>query len=130
MSKTEELKRARDAAADEVGRLNKQIEEASRAEEAARLEPLKALAARCHDTLCRWNHTDGCSWMYEDGEHEWSGNAHSRWLAHIGNVVNPGQYDRTPPVSIGTIEKILDFVESMKRECPDVLWIIRSRLEP
>lgn len=43
------------------------LEAIARAEADAKLEPLKGLAKRAHDLLCPYNHTDGCSWRYEEG---------------------------------------------------------------
>jgi hypothetical protein len=42
------------------------------------------LAELLHERLCRWNHTDGCSWFYEfaDGRPNWSGYARKDWLAN------------------------------------------------
>ena len=40
------------------------------------------LAITLHSLLCRWNHTDGCSWEYEGtkGIDDWRGHAHSKYL--------------------------------------------------
>jgi len=57
----------------------KQLEEElkCREKEEARLAALpveKRLAEKLHDLLCHWNHTDGCSWGYED----WNNVGHAR----------------------------------------------------
>lgn len=37
------------------------------------LEDEKALASALHQLMCRWNHTDGCSWFYaKDTDHDWN----------------------------------------------------------
>jgi hypothetical protein len=42
------------------------------------------LAICLHDSTCRWNHTDGCSWGYEIDPNypggTWNGPEHSRYL--------------------------------------------------
>lgn len=32
-------------------------------------DPTRILAERLHGSFCHWNHTDGCSWYYEQWEH-------------------------------------------------------------
>ena len=46
------------------------------------LSPAQRMAIALHSSWCNYNHTDGCSWMYEldTGKHLWSGSAHRRWL--------------------------------------------------
>lgn len=45
------------------------------------LTPTHKLAIVLHDRLCRWNHTDGCSWMYaiHNGVHDWGEHAHQAY---------------------------------------------------
>ncbi len=98
---------------------------------AAQREPLKAIAKRAHDCLCPYNHTDGCSWGYEeDGRSDpWSGHAHVRWLSHFDRLVNglPGERPRT---SIKEIEAILTAFEGLKASAPNALYLIRQGLTP
>lgn len=53
-------------------------------EKAALMEqtPAQQLAVAIHDIDCRWNHTDGCGWLYEihKGVADWTGYAHARYL--------------------------------------------------
>lgn len=42
-----------------------------------KLNPEISIAEYLHSKLCRWNHTDGCSWHYEK---TWEGRAHKDWL--------------------------------------------------
>lgn len=47
------------------------------------LDPEQKLAISLHETLCRWNHTDGCSWFYEmhpGNIDNWDGCAHTEYL--------------------------------------------------
>lgn len=62
----------------------------------AQLEQLKSepyeyqLARELHDKLCRWNHTDGCGWDYEnnDGTEDWTGQAHDRYLGKARKLIH------------------------------------------
>ena len=42
------------------------------------LTPVQQLAVGLHDTLCKYNHIDGCSWHYEitDNVHNWDRREH------------------------------------------------------
>lgn len=45
------------------------------------LEKSKHLAFLLHEFNCYYNHTDGCSWGYEEDRPDpWLGDAHKRWL--------------------------------------------------
>ncbi len=46
------------------------------------LLPHERIAVELHETLCRHNHTDGCSWHNEvkKGVHNWDGNEHKSWI--------------------------------------------------
>lgn len=51
-------------------------------------DPLKSeevLAIKLHEKLCRLNHTDGCSWFYEQ---TWDGGRHQRYLEKAKNILN------------------------------------------
>lgn len=45
-------------------------------------DEVKFLANTLHGSLCRYEHTEACGWFYEksNGEWDWSGWAHDRWL--------------------------------------------------
>lgn len=67
--------------------LEKLIKEEKEAAEKAQAEldnndPLKQLAIQLHNSLCRYNHTDGCGWYYEvsNERHNWNGCSHENWL--------------------------------------------------
>ena len=100
---------------------------------AQRRDGLKPLVILAHDTLCRWNHTDGCSWGYEmnsDGSHNWQGWAHARWLKHLDDLVNPYPGGRDKPLSPEVIEKLIHAVRELRKIDDSALWILRYRLEP
>ena len=65
--------------------LNKTRDELDRAQ---KQDPIYLLAEQLHDRLCKFNHTDGCSWFYEvkGGEPNWTGWAHGKYLAHAQRV--------------------------------------------
>jgi hypothetical protein len=46
-------------------------------------------AELAHDTLCRWNHTDGCGWEYEkDRVNPWGEWAHDDWHTRVVKYCN------------------------------------------
>lgn len=58
-------------------------------EELAAASPEYQLAIHLHDSTCKWNHTDGCSWYYEfkDKKHVWTGHAHSHALKQAQHLI-------------------------------------------
>ena len=50
------------------------------------------LAITIHEKMCRWNHTDGCSWYYEipRGVPDWSGHAHSKYWNIAAQLLSKG----------------------------------------
>lgn len=50
--------------------------------------PDQQLATVLHDAMCRWNHTDGCSWFYEVHKDvdDWTGSTHERWVKKAKDV--------------------------------------------
>ena len=95
------------------------------ADEAARLEPLKATAARAHDLLCPYNHTDGCSWGYEGDQ--WTGQAHNLWLRKINQLVTSTAYEK-PTTTLAEVNTVLDAVEALKPKVRTALDLIRRGL--
>jgi len=113
----------------------RKFEDAKYDAEQAAMEPIKNLVIRAHDILCRWNHTDGCGWGYEvenygQRKHNWEAFAHRRWLEHYHKLINGDKYSNNKPVSIQTINKLLDFVEEIRKIDDSAVWILRNRLEP
>ena len=106
------------------------LEAIARAVADAKLEPLKALARRAHDLLCPYNHTDGCSWGYEEGAtSEWQGQAHNRWLTKIDRLVAGSAYDK-PTATVEEITLVLDAVEGLKPKVRTALDLLRRGLMP
>lgn len=45
------------------------------------IDKAQALALLLHEFNCHYDHTDGCSWLYEERERDpWLGDAHKKWL--------------------------------------------------
>jgi len=105
--------------------LAERLEAIKRTEEDAKLGPMKDTAQRAHDLLCPYNHTDGCSWGYENGH--WQGDAHSRWLRRIGVLVNGNGYDK-PKATLAEINIVLDAVADLKPKVNTALDLIRRGL--
>ena len=105
-----------------------------RAAEDAKLEPLRGLAARMHDLLCAWNHTDGCGWEYErvGGGHNWAAYSHDRWLRHVLRMIEgTDAFSRLArPVSREALESLLEHVAPMKAAHPDALYLLRCGMDP
>lgn len=99
MNTNEELKKAKAR----VEQLEQQVQQEKLAELLATDKELHPLAERAHGLFCKWNHTDGCSWGYEQtGEDSaWSGSAHQEWLKKIKTLVANGR----------TIKEINDFFD-------------------
>lgn len=96
----------------------------------ARMEPLKKLAARAHDALCQYNHTDGCSWGYEEGAPDpWRCDAHTRWLRRYDRLINGTNYDR-PVCTLVEAETVIAAVEGLKPKVRTALSLLRSHLTP
>jgi hypothetical protein len=106
------------------------LEALRKADEAAKLEPLKATADRAHHLLCPYNHTDGCSWGYEEGSAgAWQSDAHSRWLRKMNTLVNGDSYTAAK-TNLAEINLVLDAVEAVKAKVPTALDLIRRGLAP
>lgn len=75
---------------EKIQELQAEIDKLSAAK--SKLEAMPAehqLAIQLHETLCTWNHTDGCSWQYEfsNGQVEWDGYAHGKYLAKARKLI-------------------------------------------
>jgi hypothetical protein len=96
-----------------------------------RLESLKPLICKAHDTFCAWNHTDGCGWLYEvdsKNGHNWLGDAHARWLRRYEEIMEAPQ--RRAAITVDILYKILDQVSELRGIHPDALWLISGRMNP
>lgn len=81
--------------------LNKARDELDRAQ---KQDPIYLLAEQLHDRLCKFNHTDGCSWFYEvkGSEPNWAAWAHDKYLAHAHRLTRFCEAHKI------TVEKALD----------------------
>jgi hypothetical protein len=116
--------------------LDTQIKNLEREERDRKLEELKPLAAKAHNLLCQYNHTDGCGWGYEEdckNKSPWTCETHSRWLDKIDKIVNgepSDSYSRGyKPVSKELLECILDKVADIKAMDPEAWYILQYRLK-
>ncbi|MCF3932885.1 hypothetical protein L1787_05585 [Acuticoccus sp. M5D2P5] len=96
-----------------------------------RVEALKPLAERAHKLLCQWNHTDGCSWGYEESAKDpWSCDAHARWLERFDRLIQGGQASYTAradaPVPVEDITAILDLLEQLSPSERRVFSLLRA----
>lgn len=131
-----ELKRREMAAEDILREARLAREKVEKAERAASLEPLKALAVLAHDTCCAWNHTDGCGWGYEmsGGQHVWDGSEHQRWLVHVKSLIDGAPGSRyygdapKPGVPREALEDILNALAALRAKHRDALYLIRQRI--
>lgn len=121
-----ELKKAQDSAR----KIAEKIEAAKTREAEERMGPLKDLVERAHNCLCQWNHTDGCSWGYEEGSTDkWMGWAHSRWLRHYDKIINGDGYNK-PTATLQEIEILITAIEDVKPKVKTAISLLRSGLQP
>jgi len=75
-------------------------------------EEIIALAEAMHTSLCRWNHTDGCSWWYENERADkWEkGWAHSKYLKGAEAMAN-----RLQASSQLSVKQIIAVIEDLKK---------------
>ena len=112
-------------AQDVAKKLSKRLDAMNKKEAAEKLAPLRTTAERAHDLLCPYNHTDGCSWGYENGS--WESDAHSRWLRRIDMLVNGDSYNR-PKATLAEINIVLDAVAEIKPKVKTAIELIRRGL--
>lgn len=125
------LERVASAASEAARNQWAKVERAKKAAEIEALRPMRAAAKRAHDILCRYNHTDGCGWGYEEGldaEKTWAASSHYYWLKSIREAME-GSNNR-PPLSIEKLNAILDAVEQIKKVHPDAVWLIAYGIGP
>jgi hypothetical protein len=73
------------------------------------LTPEKLLAVNLHDTLCHFNHVDGCGWDYEfkGKAHDWKGHVHARYLEKSHKLLRRCiDLDITPTAAISLVKEI------------------------
>jgi hypothetical protein len=72
--------------AEQIKKLQEEINALRAADERfAAMPEEQKLATNLHSMLCRWNHTDGCSWEYEK---DWLGYAHGVYLAKAQMIMH------------------------------------------
>jgi hypothetical protein len=70
------------------------------------LEDEKALASALHELMCRWNHTDGCSWFYaKETDHDWNRDgARKSYIKMARKVIADGGDPTNVLKTLGLIE--------------------------
>lgn len=80
-----------------------QLQKAVKAlEEFNQLPADKQIASELHERLCRWEHTEGCSWYYEDKDNRWEQYAHAKYLAQAHTILE----DATPEETMRVITNL------------------------
>ena len=108
--------------------LQKQLEEAERDDTVKRLMPFRGAAILAHGLFCMYNHTDGCSWGYEqDGsEHNWGFGAeysqHKHWLELVFKTAT--ELNMTE----AQLTDILDGLHAVKARNPRAMEALRHLL--
>lgn len=129
-TRIEELERELRKRQDEARKVAETLEAAKAAAAAERMEPLKALVERAHGCLCQWNHTDGCSWGYEQSAKDpWNCQAHSRWLRHYDKLINGDSYSK-PQATLEEVAEIIGAVEAIKPKVKTAISLLRHGLQP
>lgn len=99
--------------ADKIKSLKKELAELEHAELIFNgLDPEQKLAISLHSTLCRWNHTDGCSWFYEmhpGNIDNWDSYAHNEYLTKARSVsMFCSKNNVSPEAALGLIRLMKD----------------------
>ena len=79
-----------------------------------RTKPLREVAYLLHESLCGYNHTDGCSWGYEEkksDEETWTGSAHRHWLERVEALLRQHSHIKSDHL----IEFARDFAQLRKK---------------
>ena len=130
MTDLEALKKEAADARQKAEQLRLAVENAEYKAAQADLEPIKALTERAHNCLCQWNHTDGCSWGYEQSASDpWGCDAHARWLRHYKNLI-VGSPSYPAKATREQVEEILTAVEQLKPKVKNALFLLRQGLQP
>lgn len=106
-------------------------EKAERRGREERAQALRPIAERAHNLLCQWNHTDGCSWGYEErAEDPWSCDAHYQWLERYDKLIHGAPatgYSRAEaPVPVEDVIAVLDLVEQLSPSEKRVFALLRA----
>jgi len=84
-----------------------------------RNDKMTEVATVLHECLCAYNHTDGCSWGYEDGgDKRWLSHTHASWLEKAQKLSD----------EFGSEEvlKMISMIKDMKNKCPAAALMIRT----
>ncbi len=96
------------------------VEALRAAQKEERIERQKAIypvADLAHSLLCRWNHTDGCGYGYENNDTE--GYEHQRWVKAVEELVER-------KFTLEQIKESLAQLKQVKAKCPEFFSIIEQ----
>jgi hypothetical protein len=107
-----------------LNKAKEKLEEMEREEIEQRQLPLRDIAVKAHECFCFWNHTDGCSWGYEEhSENCWNSYSHKSWLSKVEKVLGGERY---VSVTKEDIECVLESISELKKKCPHWRFIMRG----
>lgn len=91
----------------EIARLEKEIQILKEKRKRFEEQPIEVqIATRLHEILCKWNHTDGCSWFY--CEHDWTDDTHKMYLSKAMTLLDFSKFYNIKP------EYLVDLIASVK----------------
>lgn len=127
----ERLQKEFDAARADTRKRQEALEKAKWEAERQRREKFKDLASFAHETFCPYNHTDGCSWGYEESAKDpWSCDAHVRWLTHVDRLIN-GSYGTPPVVTEAGFRETVKAISALRTTTPQAMHLLRNgRMTP
>lgn len=123
------LDRELEDALSRCSRLRQEKDAHDRSVAAQTLRALRPIAAIAHETLCRWNHTDGCGWGYEEGSNPnsdsaWNGYAHSRWLSAVDRIVKAERWPSA--MTADELKRLLETMKAMTAVHRDALLVVEE----
>lgn len=108
----------------EIDRLRLEKEQEELEAKTKRQIGLRPLAITAHSLLCCYNHTDGCSWGYEEGENvDWNYGEHARWLDKIEKILQDNKAFG-PVMTKDRMSEILVSFEKIKSKYPDTIMLL------
>jgi hypothetical protein len=97
--------------AEKIAELRKEADALEAADNNFRALPEdERLAITLHSMLCHANHTDGCSWGYEESgdKTEWNGYAHKRYLEKSRRVL---VFTHSQSITVDSVIELINLVK-------------------
>lgn len=121
---TQTLKNLADQTREAARKAKEKLDLHLREKHKARMEPLKALVERAHKCFCPFDHNSGCGWGYE--RDDWSGAAHSRWLATYDKLIHGVPGISSPELTENQIVALIEAIETAKPKIGTALFLLKS----